>query len=93
MVALILPEAQATPRSLTFVREHDMPFYVLVDSQGLTERLGLGTDAPDKTRTTLPATFVLDPEGKVLLREVRRDPRLWLAPEVMLAAIAPPRGG
>lgn len=93
VVAIILTAAQATPRGLTFVREHDTPFYYLIDRGGWAERLGLGSDAPDGTRTVLPATFVLDAGGTVVLRDVRRDPRAWLAPEAMLAAVPPPAGG
>jgi peroxiredoxin len=85
-LALLLTAAAATPRSLVFVREHRLPAYVLVDGDGLTERLGLQVPGPDGTPIALPATFVLDPQGTVLLRDVRRDTRVWLAPQTILAA-------
>ena len=87
-VAVILTEAQATPRARTFVRERHAPFYYLVDADGLTERLGLHADGPDGTATALPATFVLDRDGVVRLRDVRRQARTWLGPEVILYAVA-----
>jgi peroxiredoxin len=87
-VAVIVPAAQATPRSLAFVRDRQTPFYYLVDDEGLVERLGLGVPAPDGTPAALPATFVLDARGAVRLRDVRQRPRTWLAPETILDAIA-----
>jgi peroxiredoxin len=95
-VAVILTEAQATPRGLAFARERQMPFYYLVDTDGVIERLGLHTDGPDGTVTTLPATFVLDRHGVVRLRDVRRQARTWLAPEVILdiaASLGPDAAG
>ena len=83
-VAVVMTAAQATPRALRFVRDRTLPFYFLVDDAGLVARLGLGTTAPDGTATALPATFVLDAEGRVRLRDVRKDARTWLAPEVVL---------
>jgi peroxiredoxin len=91
-VAVVLSRAQATPRALTFVHEHAAPFYYLIDDRGLAETLGLGVDAPDGSRTTLSATFVLDARGAVVLRDVRHDPRVWLAPEAIVAAIRRPPG-
>ncbi|MEO6030229.1 MAG: redoxin domain-containing protein [Candidatus Binatia bacterium] len=85
-VAVVLPSAQATPRSLTFPRDHHLPFYFLVDDGGLIDRLGLTTAAPDRTASAFPATFVLDAQGRVRLRDVRKNARAWLAPETVLAA-------
>jgi len=87
-VAVILTEAQATLRARAFVRERRVSFYYLVDTDGLTERLGLQTEGPDGTSAALPATFVLDRDGVVRLRDVRRQARTWLAPEVILDAVA-----
>jgi peroxiredoxin len=87
-VAVILTEAQATPRALAFVRERQTPFYYLVDAEGLTERLGLRAEGPDGAAAALPATFVLDRDGVVRLRDVRQQARTWLAPEVIRAAVA-----
>lgn len=88
VVAVVLPETQATPRSLTFVREHTLPFYFLVDRMGLVEALGLTATAPDGTAATLPATFVLDRELVVRLRDVRTEARTWLEPALVTAAAA-----
>jgi len=41
---------------------------------------------PENAPIALPATFVLDAAGRVVLRDVRRDPRVWLDPDVILAA-------
>lgn len=87
-VAVIMTAAQATPRALAFVRERRTPFYYLIDAAGVTDRLGLRIDAPDGSATALPATFVLDRGGVVRARDVRRDPRTWLAPEAILQALA-----
>jgi len=87
-LAVILTEAQATPRGLAFVRERHTPFYYLVDTDGVVERLGLHTDGPDGTAAALPATFVVDRQGVVRLRDVRRQARSWLAPEVILDVVA-----
>jgi peroxiredoxin len=89
-VAVILPSAQATPRSLTFVRDHRLPFYFLVDDAGLVDTLGLATAAPDGTRAAYPATFVLDDAARVRFRDVRKNARAWPAPEAVLAASAAP---
>lgn len=91
-VAVVLPSAQATPRSLTFPRDHPLPFYFLVDDAGLIDRLGLAAPAPDHTASAFPATFVLDAQGRIRLRDVRKNARAWLAPEVALAAITAPVG-
>lgn len=88
-VAVVMTAAQATPRALRFVRDRTLPFYFLVDDGGLVDRLGLGTPAPDGTPTALPATFVLDADGRVRLRDVRKNARTWLAPELALAQPAP----
>ena len=85
-LAVILTAAAATPRSLTFVREHQPPAFFLVDGDGLTERLGLQVPGPEQAAVAVPATFVLGPDGTVLLRDVRRDARVWLDPRALLAA-------
>jgi peroxiredoxin len=89
--AVVLPQAQATPRSLAFVRDRRLPFVVLIDDSGLIERLGLATAAPDGTPSAHPATFVLDATGRVQLRDVRKSPRAWLDADTMLDAPPPPR--
>jgi len=89
-VAVVLPAAQATPRGLRFVRDRSLPFYFLIDEAGLIDRLGLATAAPDGTATAFPATFVLDADGHIRVRDVRKNARTWLAPEVTLGGEAPP---
>lgn len=76
-VAVVLPKTQATPRSLAFARDRDLPLYILIDDAGLIERLGLNAPAPDGTVAAHSATFVLDAEGNVLLRDTRKDVRTW----------------
>jgi peroxiredoxin len=85
-LAVILTAGAATPRSRRFAREHAIPAYFLVDAAGLTEQLGIGVPGPENAPVALPATFVLDAAGRVVLRDVRRDPRVWLEPSVILAA-------
>jgi len=85
-LVVILTGTAATPRSLTFVREHQPPAFFLVDGEGLTERLGLQVPAPEDGPVALPAVFVLDPGGTVVLRDVRREARVWLQPRALLAA-------
>ncbi len=87
-VAVVLPAAQASPRSLAFVRDRELPLYVLVDDAGLIERLGLTAPAPDGTPAAHPATFLLDAEGRVLVRDTRRDARTWPVPTLVLDAPA-----
>lgn len=91
-VAVIVPAAQATPRSLAFVRDHLLPFFVLIDDAGLIDRLGLVAPAPDGTAAALPAAFVLGPDGRVRARDVRRSARLWADPAALLAAAAATTG-
>ncbi len=86
-VAVVLTAQQATPRALAFVRDHHTPFYYLIDDTGLAERLGLLMEAPDKTAAARPATYVLDGDGIVRLRDVRRDPRTWLAAQTIVDAV------
>lgn len=87
-VAVVITAAQATPRALAFVREQHIPFYYLVDDAEFTKAIGLLMDAPDKTPAARPATFVLDANGVVRLRDVRGDPRTWLAGTTILEAVA-----
>ncbi len=87
-VAVVLPAAQATPRSLAFVRDRHLPFWVLIDDGGLIDRLGLETLAPDGTVAAFPATFVLDPENRIRLRDVRKNARTWLDASRVLDATA-----
>jgi len=87
-IAVVMSAAQATPRALAFVRNRRLPFYFLIDDAGLIERLGLGTPAPDGTPAALPATFVLDANGRVRLRDVRKNARSWLAPPLLLDGTA-----
>lgn len=91
-VAVVIPAAQANARSLAFVGDRDLPLYVLIDDAGLIERLGLATPAPDGTVAAHPATFVLDAEGRVLRRDVRKDARSWLATPLVLDATPPSTG-
>ncbi len=88
-VAVILPGEQATPRSLAFVRDRHLPFYVLIDDRGLIERLGFAAAAPDGTPAAVTATFTLDTEGRVLFRDVRTNARSWPAVDVVLANTTP----
>jgi peroxiredoxin len=90
--ALLLPAAQATARSLAFVRDRRLPFYVLVDDAGVIEHLGLATTAPDGTAAAYTATFVLDAAGRVLLRDVRKSARAWPDADLILAAALTPPG-
>ena len=85
-LAVVLTAAAATPRSRVFVREHETPAYFLVDDVGLTQSLGLEVAAPDGTAVALPATFVVDASGTVLLRDVRRNARRWLDADTVVAA-------
>jgi peroxiredoxin len=85
-LAVVLTAGAATPRSLRFAREHAVPAYFLVDGTGLTDHLGVTTPGPENAPVALPATFVLDASGRVVLRDVRRDPRAWLDPDVILTA-------
>jgi peroxiredoxin len=85
-VAVVLTKETATPRALAFIREHRTAAYYLIDADGVAERLQLASKGPDDVRAALPATFVLDATGVVLLRDVRRDPRTWLDPGAVLAA-------
>ncbi|MCC6766905.1 MAG: redoxin domain-containing protein [Deltaproteobacteria bacterium] len=91
-VAIVVPAAQATPRSLAFVRDRTLPFFVLVDDAGLIDRLGLATPAPDGAPAALPATFVLGPDGRVRVRDVRRNPGAWADVSALLDAAAAPAG-
>jgi peroxiredoxin len=84
-VVVIMPGAQATPRALRFVRDRHLPFYFLIDDAELITALGLATRAPDGTAAALPAIFVLDDAGRVVVRDVRKQPRSWLAAEAVLA--------
>ncbi len=85
-LVVILTAPAATPRSLTFVREHRPSAFFLVDDDGLIERLGLQVPAPEDGPVAAPAAFVLDGDGTVVLRDVRRDTRVWLDPGALLAA-------
>ncbi len=87
-VTVVLTEAQATPRTLRFIRDHRLPFRFVIDTGGLVERLGLTMQAPDGTVAASPATFVLDSAGVVRLRDVRQRARSWLAPEIIQQALA-----
>lgn len=90
-IAVVLPAAQATPRSLAFVRDRRLPLFVLIDDAGLIDRLGLATPAPDGSPAALPATFVLGPDGRVRVRDVRENARAWADAVALLdAAAAPP---
>ena len=88
VVAVVMTDAQATPRALTFAHEHPTPFYYLVDGSGLVAALGLQSDGPEGAPAALPATFVLDAAGVVALRDVRRDARTWLAPATLVDTLA-----
>ncbi|MCC6849953.1 MAG: redoxin domain-containing protein [Deltaproteobacteria bacterium] len=86
-VAIVVPAAQATPRSLAFVHDHRVPFFVLIDDAGLIDGLGLAAPAPDGTPAAIPATFVLGRDGRVLVRDVRGSARAWAdAPALLEAA-------
>jgi len=87
-VTVVFTEAQATARALRFVRDRKLPFRFVVDTEGLVERLGFTTPAPDGTTAALSATFVLDAAGVVRLRDVRQRTRTWLAPEVVQQTLA-----
>jgi peroxiredoxin len=89
-VAVVVPKDQATPRSLAFVRERHLPFFVLIDDGSLVDRLGLATSAPDGTPAALPATYVLGPDGHVRLRDVRKNARTWLDVDALLSIAAGP---
>jgi peroxiredoxin len=85
-VAVVIPNAQATPRGATFVRDHRLPFFFLVDDAGLVDALGLAASAQDGTAAAYPATFVLDQTGRIRFRDVRKNARTWPAPDLVLAA-------
>ncbi len=89
-VAVVMTAAQATPRALRFAHDHALPFYYLIDDGDLIQRLGLASPAPDGSASSLPATFVLDGDGRVRLRDVRKSARFWLAPQVALGEASAP---
>lgn len=86
-VAILLPSAQATPRSLAFARDRDLPLYFLIDDAGLVDRLGLAAPGPDGTAAAQTATFVLDADGTVLVRDTRKDARTWPATPLVVDAV------
>ena len=85
-VAVVMTEDQSTGRALSFVRERRTPFYYLVDDAGVSEKLGLAAKNPAGHVTAHTATFVLDANGIVTLRDVRKDARTWLAASVVADA-------
>ncbi len=89
-LTIVMTAPAATARSRVFVREHDLPAYVLVDAAGLVERAGLQIAGPENVPVAMPATFVLDANGTVVLRDVRHDARTWLDPRALLAAARVP---
>jgi peroxiredoxin len=86
-VAVMMTQEQATARALSFVRERRTPFYYLVDDKGVTEQLGLAVKTPAGDLAAQSATFVLDRNGTVTLRDVRKDPRTWLAASAVADAV------
>lgn len=86
-IAVLLPSAQATARSVAFVQDRDLPVYFLVDDAGLVDRLGLAAPGPDGTAAAQTATFVLDADGNVLVRDTRKDARSWPAAPLVVDAV------
>lgn len=62
----------------------------LSDPESATiERLGLRLESPEPIEAGVahPATYLLDPSGRIRLADVRRDFHIWLDPALVVAAL------
>ena len=78
---------QVNPKTVKFVRDHDIDFHVLVDrDRKVIDRFGVGNDELAEAieeGVPHPTTYVLDRDGKVVLMDVRKDFHHWLSSTIL----------
>jgi len=92
VVLYVLSSEQVNAKTRHFVDELGLRDRIrfLVDPQSATiDALGLRLETPEPIEAGVPnpATYVIDREGIVRFSDVRSDFHVWLASEIVVAAI------
>lgn len=92
VVLYVLPAEQINPKTLRFIEELGLRRRVvfLADPGSRSiESLGLLLPDPEPIEAGVPhpTTYLLDPDGRVRLVDVREDYHVWLDPTLVLRAL------
>ena len=92
VVLYVLADRQVNEKTRHFVDGlglRDRIRFLIDPSSGVIDSLGLRLEdaEPIEAGVPLPATYVLDRQGVVRFADVRRDFHVWIASEVVVAAI------
>ncbi len=89
----VLNSHQVNPKTMRFVNDHGMKnFTFLVDSDHkVIDQYGIYNDHPEQkfeTGVPHPTTYLLDRDGKILLKDTRKDFTIWLSSAVLRDKLA-----
>ena len=93
MIVWVMAISQIDPRTRSFIDEYGLRDRVLFASDQeskLVKRLDLPKEDPEPMEAGVPhpATYLIDSNGNVRFRDVRKDFHIWLAPERIVAELA-----
>jgi peroxiredoxin len=91
-VIYVMARNQVNPKAERFIREHGLqPFVFLSDPHHkVIDQFGVYNSEPHEEierGTPHPTTYLLDRDGKIILKDTRKDYRFWLASDVLRDAL------
>ena len=92
VVLYVLAGNQVNPKTRHFVEElglRERIRFLVDDGSATIDALGLRLQTPEPMEAGVPhpATYVIDREGIVRFADVRKDYHVWIASEIVVAAI------
>jgi len=87
-----MADRQINAKSRRFIDEtglRDRVRFLKDPGSATIERLGLRLESPEAMEEGVahPATYLIDPDGRIRLADVRRDFHIWLDPALVVAAL------
>lgn len=90
-VLYVMSRNQVNPKAVKFIRDHRLPFVFLVDADHrVIDQLGIYNDEFHEAieeGVPHPATYLLDRDGTIRLKDVRKDFQIWLSASTVRDAL------
>jgi peroxiredoxin len=82
-VLYVMSGNQVDPKAIKFIRDHRLPFIFLIDADHrVIDQFGVYNNEFHEAieeGVPHPATYVLDRDGIIRLKDTRKDFRVWLS--------------
>ena len=93
VIFYVMADNQVNAKSLRFIDEGQLRerIYFIADPEGrLISELGLAKDDPEpiEAGVPLPATYLIDRNGRIRFADVRSDYHIWVDPQAIADELA-----